>query len=146
MTRFLILLFILGSSFSTVHSAHDDIVGVWKTKGEKYIIRIDKVGQFYQGRIIWHAQKSSDARQPVLDVNNPDERMKLHPLRGTRMLAELSYDAEKSRWSNGIHYNPETGELFHCEIIMKNEDELQVIVFFNTPGDGYTEIWRRQPV
>ncbi|MCC5931920.1 MAG: DUF2147 domain-containing protein [Cyclobacteriaceae bacterium] len=146
MKRFLIISLIFVSFISSVQSSPDAIVGVWKTKGDKYMVRIDKVGQFYQGRIIWHLQKSSDARQPVLDVNNPDERMRLHPLRGTRMLAELSYNMEKSKWLNGIHYNPETGELFHCEIVMKNEDEILVTVFFNTPGDGYTETWKRQPV
>lgn len=146
MKRLLIIVLFFWPFVSPVLSAPDDIVGVWKTKGEKYMVRIDKVGQFYQGRIIWHAQKSSDPRQPVLDVNNPDERMRLHPLRGTRILAELSYEEEKSRWLNGIHYNPETGELFHCEIVMKNKDEIQVSIFFNTPGDGYTEIWKRQPV
>ncbi|MGF1639274.1 MAG: DUF2147 domain-containing protein, partial [Cyclobacteriaceae bacterium] len=101
----------------------DDISGTWKTQDGKYLIRIERVGEFYQGRIVWHDVKTMEAGKPILDSQNPDERLRLHPLRGTRILGELAYNTESGNWTNGIHYNPETGEIFHCDANLRQNGD-----------------------
>ena len=95
--------------------SQDQIMGLWKTDNEKYIIKISKLGNSYQGRIVWLANEKSEDGTPQMDVNNPDEKMRRLPLKGNKVIDNLKYISEDSKWS-GTFYNHETGTYFSCEL------------------------------
>lgn len=50
---FLLLLFFSGFSLASQAGSPGQIVGVWKSSNNKFMVKIDKVGNYFQGRIVW---------------------------------------------------------------------------------------------
>lgn len=120
----------------------DKILGVWKSPSKSVMIKVDKIGKHFQGRIVW-IQAAAEI-QPVLDINNPDERLKKMPLKGTKVIQELSFDPSKTAWQGGTFYNYEEGKLYNCHVVLQDEDQLKITRYLKNPADAIVETWVRQ--
>jgi len=144
MKRYVFLLSIVLSSCSLVAQAGDpdQIVGVWKSPTAGVMIKIDKVGNYFQGRIVW--LNTADGNQFALDTNNPDERLKKMPLKGNKVIQELSFNSSKAVWEGGTFYKYEEGKLYNCQITLYSSDQIKITRYIHNQQDGVVETWMRQ--
>ncbi len=121
----------------------DDILGTWKHSDGKLLVKIDRIGDTYQGRITWLDQNFNTDGNPALDVNNPDPRLRKIPLKGNRILQKLTYDPSKNVWENGLYYVFSEGKIYPCKIVLPDEKRMKISRL--TPGGTLLkeEIWFR---
>jgi len=145
MKRYVFLLSFLLSSYSflaTQTGNPDQIVGVWKSSNNGIMIKIDKVGDHFQGRIVWLEENAGN--QPLLDEKNPDERLRKMPLKGNKVIQELTFNPSEVIWEGGTFYNYKEGRLYNCNISLQRSDQIKITRFTQNQQDGVTETWTRQ--
>lgn len=144
MKKYILIFSIVCSSFilAVQSGDSDQIVGVWKSSNNDLMIKIDKVGDQFQGRIVW--LNATNNGQPALDEKNPEERLQKMPLKGNKIIRELSFDASNSVWDNGIYYNYKEGKLYNCRIIMQSNGQINIIRYDKNRQDSAIETWNRQ--
>ncbi len=144
MKRYVFLFSFIFSCFHLIGQAADpeDIIGIWKSPSEGLMIKIDKVGNHFQGRIIW--LNNSKANQPALDANNPDERLQKMPLKGNKVIKELSYNSSEFVWDGGTFYHYEEGKLYNCHIAVHSDNQINIARYIQNPQDAIVETWVRQ--
>ena len=143
MKKSLLFFFVLIGTFELDAQIGDEdhILGVWKSPNNSVMIKVDKMGNYYQGRIVW--LQSADNVQPVLDTNNPEERLRKMPLKGNKVIQELSFDPSSFAWEGGTFYHHEEGKLYNCHIVLHDKDQLKITRFVNNRSEGIAEIWVR---
>ena len=119
----------------------EGIVGIWKSPSEGLMIKIDKVGDHFQGRIVW--LNTTELDQPALDTNNPDERLQKMPLKGNKVIKELSYNSSELVWEGGTFYHHKEGKLYNCHITIDNNDKIKIARYVQNPKDAIVETWIR---
>jgi len=144
MKRYVFLLSIVISSCTLAAQAGDpeQIVGVWKSSTAGLMIKIDKVGNYFQGRIVWLKAKGSN--QLTLDENNPNEQLQKMPLKGNKILQELSFNQSEAVWDGGTFYNHEEGKLYNCHVTLSNTDQIKITRYNQSHQDEVVETWTRQ--
>ncbi len=143
MKRAIFLYFLLSNvvlSFAQV-AGTDGIVGTWRSPSGDVLIRIDKVGGQFQGRIVW--LKADHTGELVLDEKNPDQLRRRMPLKGNKIICDLSYDPDESQWEGGTFYCFKEGKTYKCCIRMAANDQIKVIRYSGSPDKGISEIWSR---
>ena len=88
-----VLLMFAISSFKT-HSipkeGADAIIGLWEPSSGKARVKINKIGNKYFGKIVWLREPiDPKTKQPKLDKNNPNEKLRASRLRGYRLLKDF---------------------------------------------------------
>jgi len=144
MKRSFLIFFLVNSGFCLLGQGTDPerIVGIWKSPSEGLMIKIDKVGDHFQGRIVW--LDTSELDQPALDTNNPDERLQKMPLKGNKVIKELSYNSSELIWDGGTFYHHKEGKLYNCHITIDNNDKIKIARYVQNPKDAIVETWIRQ--
>jgi len=130
------------NAFSQAPSDADAIVGVWESGNGKARIKIDKVNDKFNGRIVWLKEPNDETGKPKVDKNNPEEALRTKPLLGYNMLKGFSYVGEKT-WEEGTIYDPESGSTYSCTITMTDENTLDVRGFIGVSLFGRTDVWKR---
>jgi len=143
MKRYVFLLSILVKSFAFAAQAggSDHIIGLWKSPDERVMIKIVKVGDYFQGRIVW--VESGDRNHIPLDRHNPDHKLRKLPLKGNKIIKELSFDTEGSKWIGGVYYNPHEGKHYNCQISLHSPGHIQITKFSQKRQNGIHEIWSK---
>lgn len=122
----------------------DQLVGVWKPSEGRSLIKIDKIGNKYYGRIVWLKSPKDENGEPRKDVNNPDESLRETPLRGYRILKDFEYDPEEKLWVGGTIYDPRNGSTYDCKIELKDDgNTIEVRGFIGAAVFGRTDTWTR---
>ena len=138
---FLFSIFFSGLSFATQAGNADQIVGVWESPSGELMIKIDKVGNHFQGRIVW--LETSGENQLALDEYNPEERLRKMPLKGNKIIQELSFNSSESLWDGGTFYNHKEGKLYNCKIILQSSDQIKITKYTQNNKTGIIETWTR---
>ncbi len=133
------------SSFKT-HSipkeGADAIIGLWEPSSGKARVKINKIGNKYFGKIVWLREPiDPKTKQPKLDKNNPNEKLRASRLRGYRLLKDFVYEGDNV-WSGGTIYDPESGSTYSC-IINKKDDVLDIRGYVGIKALGRTDTWKR---
>lgn len=138
-------IFIALISFAALASQAGDpgkIVGVWKSPDDSYLIKIDRVGDYIQGRIVW---LSATGNEDILyDVNNPNEQLRSLPLKGNKVIQEMTFNKEEARWEGGTFYNHTEGKLYNCHISISPSDQLRITKYVQNQQEGKMETWTRK--
>ena len=143
MKRYTILFLILSVVFILAVKAEEpeNIIGVWRSSSEDLMIKIDKIGNHYQGRIIWvNGQNREDF---VLDGNNPDEKLRKLPLKGSKIIQELSFNSKNSLWEGGTFYNHMEGKHYNCRIELTGINKITISKYLSSPAETTEETWVR---
>ena len=130
------LLFIAPNAFS---QQADDLLGVWFNQEKSAKIQIFKVGEKYDGKIIWLKEPMRDG-EPKLDRENEDEDLRSRPIIGLEILKDFEFDDDE--WEDGTIYDPKNGETYSC-YITKEGDKLNVRGYLGIALIGRTSIWTK---
>ena len=105
-------------------------------------MKINKIGNKYFGKIVWlRVPIDPKTKQPKLDKNNPNEKLRTSRLRGYRLLKDFIYEGDNV-WSGGTIYDPESGSTYSC-IINKKGDVLDIRGYVGIKALGRTDTWKR---
>ncbi|MEL6536168.1 MAG: DUF2147 domain-containing protein [Bacteroidota bacterium] len=123
----------------------DKLIGVWKPSKGTSMIKIEKIGNKYYGRVVWLETPNDESGNPRTDVNNPDESLRSTPLKGYRILKDFVYDEEDKLWSDGTIYDPNNGSTYQCKIELRDGDENTIDIrgYVGSPVFGRTDVWTR---
>jgi uncharacterized protein (DUF2147 family) len=126
------------------------IEGDWLVQSRDAIIRIERQGDQYEGRIIWQLHDTYGSEdgpelngKSVTDRNNPDPALRGQPLTGLRMLWGLRYDPERRMWVDGRVYNSENGKTYQCQVRLRDNDHLNLRGYIGISLLGGNTTWTR---
>jgi uncharacterized protein (DUF2147 family) len=126
------------------------IVGDWLVQSRDAVIRIEQVGDEYQGHILWQLHDTYGPEDGpelngkiVTDRNNPDPTLRSQPLTGLRLLKGLRYDASNSKWIGGRVYNADNGRTYNCLVRLLNPNRLQLRGYIGISLFGGNTMWSR---
>lgn len=121
----------------------DQLVGVWKPSDGRSMIKIEKIGNKYYGRVVWLIEPNNEDGTPRTDINNPDESLRTTPLKGLRMLKDFVFDDSEKMWQDGTIYDPKNGSTYNCKIELTSENTIEIRGYIGTPVFGRTDVWTR---
>lgn len=121
----------------------DKLIGVWKPSNGRSMVKIEKIGSKYYGRIVWLIEPNDEDGNPRTDLNNPDESLRSTPLKGYRILKDFVFDEEEGLWSDGTIYDPNNGSTYNCKIELTDENTIEIRGYIGTPVFGRTDVWTR---
>lgn len=121
----------------------DKLQGVWQPSDGRSMLKIDKIGSKFYGRVVWLKEANDADGNPRTDVNNPDEKLRSTPLKGYRVLKDFTYNSDEKIWDGGTIYDPKNGTTYNCKIEMKNENQIEVRGYVGTEMFGRTDVWTR---
>jgi uncharacterized protein (DUF2147 family) len=126
------------------------IVGDWLVDSRDAVIRIEQVGDEYQGTILWQLHDTygpEDGPQlngkTVTDRKNPDPALRSHPLTGLRLLTGLRFDPDSRKWKGGRVYNADNGRTYNCLVRMLGPNRLQLHGYIGISLFGGNTVWSR---
>jgi uncharacterized protein (DUF2147 family) len=126
------------------------IVGDWLVESRDAVIRIEQVGDEYQGYILWQLHDTYGPEDGpelngkiVTDRNNPDPALRSQPLTGLRLLKGLHYDASNRKWTGGRVYNSDNGRTYNCLVRLLSSNRLQLRGFIGISLFGGNTVWSR---
>ena len=130
--------------------AASGIVGDWLVESRDAVIRIERVGDEYQGYILWQLHDTygpEDGPQlngkTVTDRNNPDPALRDQPLTGLRLLKGLRYNMADNKWIGGRVYNSENGKTYNCIVRLTRPSRLVLRGYIGVPLLGGNTTWTR---
>ena len=125
----------LAHSATTEH----EVLGTWINQAGDGLIKISLNGDKYEAVIIGGTHPKSPERK---DINNPDPKLKTRPLKGLKILGNLSYEGD-NEWDDGWIYDPNNGKTYDCQMTLEDKNTLSIRGYVGTPMFGRTETWRR---
>ena len=135
---FLFLLLITPPSFA---QSADACVGTWYSEGKESKVEVYKNGNRYDGKIAWVSRTNADG-SPVLDVNNPDEKLRSRTIAGIVIMRDFQYTG-KNQWEDGKIYDPKNGKTYSCKMTLVNKNQLEVRGYIGISLIGRTTTWTR---
>ncbi|UFH54637.1 DUF2147 domain-containing protein [Spirosoma sp. KNUC1025] len=122
----------------------DAVLGKWLSSKKRNQVLIYKQGDKYYGKIVWMLEPNDPAtKKPKLDVENPDEKLRQHPLVNLIVLKNLTYQGNRV-WGGGEVYNPEDGKTYNCDVILKDANNLDIHGYImGISFLGRTRTWTR---
>jgi len=145
----LAMLWLTASAADTEDPA-DGIVGDWMVESHDAVIRIQRVGPEYQGRIVWQLHDTYGPEdgpelngKPTTDRNNPDPARRSQPMDGLLLIWGLHYDAGARKWRDGYVYDSDDGHTYHCTIWLKDPEHLRLRGYMGISLFGGSTLWTR---
>ncbi|GLQ87997.1 DUF2147 domain-containing protein [Dyella flagellata] len=130
--------------------ASSDIVGDWLVESRDAVIRIEQVGDEFQGHILWQLHNTYGPEDGpdlngkiVTDRQNPDPALRDRPLTGLRLLTGLRFEAEKKKWEHGHVYNSDDGRTYNCWVRLRGLNRLQLHGYIGISLFGGSTVWSR---
>ena len=120
----------------------DDIVGVWLTGSGKAHVKIDKVGNYYFGRVVWLKEPLNTEGKPKLDINNEDVSKRNKTVFGMQLVGGFEWKND-NLWDNGSIYDPLNGKTYKCKIDLENITTMNIRGFIGISLFVRTDIWKR---
>lgn len=137
-----LLIATLSVSFGISQEA-DDLVGVWMPSEGTAMVKIEKIGSKYFGRIVWLKEPNDEDGNPKTDKKNPDENLHSTPLKGYRILKDFVWNPETKLWEDGTIYDPKNGTTYSCKIEQTEENRIEVRGFVGAEMFGRTDVWTK---
>ena len=121
----------------------DKLIGIWKPSDGRSMLKIEKIGNKFYGRVVWLLEPNDDNGNPRTDVNNPDQSLRSTPLKGYRLLKDFVYDEKEELWLEGTIYDPKNGSTYNCKIELKEDNVIEVRGYIGAEVFGRTDLWTR---
>jgi uncharacterized protein (DUF2147 family) len=130
--------------------AEASIVGDWLVQSRDAVIRVERVGDEYEGHIVWQLHDTYGPEdgaelkgKTVTDRKNPDPALRSRPLTGLRLLWGLRYDPDSGEWLDGRVYDSDNGKVYHCQIRLLSDDKLSLRGYIGISLLGGNTVWTR---
>jgi uncharacterized protein (DUF2147 family) len=137
---FFLLLLTVSVSVSFAQDT-DAAVGTWFSEGKESKIEIYKNNGRYFGKIAW-VQRTNEDGSPVLDVNNPDEKLRSRKIAGIVIMRDFKH-AGKNVWEDGKIYDPKNGKTYSCKMTLISKNQLEVRGYVGISLIGRSTTWTR---
>lgn len=124
-------------------SGGDALLGVWKPSDGRSMVKIDKIGDKYYGRVVWLLEPNDEKGNPRTDTNNPDPSLRSTPLKGYRLIKDFVYSEKDKLWVDGTIYDPKNGSTYSCKIELKDQNTIEVRGYIGAAVFGRTDVWTR---
>jgi uncharacterized protein (DUF2147 family) len=109
MKQFFLVFTILSSLKTFSQKEADAIIGKWiTTPGQTTIIRVSKINNEYEGKIIW--AKDNDPKKPI----------------GFIILEKLKYNSKRKIWEHGKIHDPNSGKTYDAIARIKDDGILEL--------------------
>jgi len=125
----------------------DRVVGLWLTGDRDAHVRIERVGERYQGTIVWlkEPEYPADDDQGMagrakVDRENPDRARRATPIVGLRIVEGFRFEDEA--WRGGTIYDPNDGKTYKCRMWFEGET-LKVRGYVGFSLFGRSQDWTR---
>jgi len=145
MDKLLIVVTLILLAAPAFASGPDDVLGLWKTAGDRSRIELYRCGEKICGKVAWLREprftRSEDG--PVgevkIDWRNPDPALQKRLILGLQVIERLIY-AGDNRWEKGVCYDPESGKSYKCKMRFFAPDRLDLrgYIGFSFIGRTYT--------
>jgi uncharacterized protein (DUF2147 family) len=126
------------------------IVGDWLVASKDAIIRIEQVGDQFEGHIAWQLHDTYGPEdgpalngKTVTDQHNPDPALRSRPLTGLKLVWGLRYDAGSGQWLDGQVYDSDNGKTYHCQVHLIDADHLSLRGYIGISLLGGNTTWTR---
>jgi uncharacterized protein (DUF2147 family) len=128
-------------------AAGDRVLGLWLTEKADAHVRMERVGDRYQGAIVWLKEPlypadddQGMAGRAKIDRENPDAGQRGRPIIGLRIVEGFRFvDGE---WREGRIYDPENGKTYKCRMWFDGET-LRLRGFIGISLLGRSTSWTR---
>jgi uncharacterized protein (DUF2147 family) len=127
--------------------AADRVVGLWLTEERDAHVRVERVGDRYEGTIVWLKEPrfpadddQGMAGQPKVDRENPDPARRAAPILGLRIVQGFRF--RDGEWKDGTIYDPNNGKTYKCRMWFEGET-LRVRGFIGISLLGRSTSWTR---
>jgi uncharacterized protein (DUF2147 family) len=131
-------------------SPQPSIEGDWLVESRDAVIRIQRQGDQYEGRIVWQLHDTYGPEdgpelngKTVTDRKNPDPSLRSQPLTGLRLLWGLHYDAAHGEWVDGHVYDSDNGKVYQCRVRLLDANRLRLHGFIGITLLGGNTVWSR---
>lgn len=131
-----LLLFLCSRTFS--QATANAVEGTWLTASGKAKVEIYRLGDKYDGKIVWLKEPTYPDGKIKVDKNNPDKARQNTPLLGLNMLNGFIF--ENGEWENGTIYDPENGKTYSCKIKFR-DGKLDLRGYIGISLIGRTQTW-----
>ncbi|WP_233840842.1 DUF2147 domain-containing protein [Dyella sp. 2HG41-7] len=140
----------LAQEAKTYSPSPSAIVGDWLVESRDAVIRIQQIGNQYQGYIVWQLHDTYGPEDGpelngkiVTDRKNPDPALRSRTLDGLPLLTSLRFEPDKTRWIDGRIYNADNGRTYNCLVRMLGPNRLQLRGFIGISLFGGNTVWSR---
>ncbi|MBC7413115.1 MAG: DUF2147 domain-containing protein [Bacteroidia bacterium] len=116
--------------------------GTWLTESGKAKIKIVKIGDVYNGAIVWLKEPLRPDGKAKLDDKNPDSKLRSRAILGMNLLSGFKKISE-GKYEDGKIYNAENGKLYSCVIKIKSDKLIDVRGYVGISLIGETQVWYR---
>lgn len=127
--------------------AADRVVGLWLTEERDAQVRVTRVGDRYEGSIVWLKEPEFPADDPQgmagrakIDRENPVEVLRSTPIIGLRIVKGFRFD--DGEWQGGTIYDPNNGKTYKCRMWFEGET-LRVRGYIGFSLLGRSTSWTR---
>ena len=86
------------------------MIGTWLPDEKTAKVEIFKKSDKYYGKIVWLKVPNGPDGKPVLDVKNPDPKLRNQPVLGGLMPNDFVYTGDNV-WTDGKIYDSRSGKL-----------------------------------
>ena len=98
------------------------VAGDWVNQDRSALVRVAPCGPQLCGTVLRVLARGPGV--PTTDVNNPDPRLRAHPLVGLRVLS--GFARAGSRWTGGRAYDPKSGRSYRSTVELNRDGTLKV--------------------
>jgi uncharacterized protein (DUF2147 family) len=141
MKKALILFVLVLAGLSSFAQNANDVLGKWLNKDKNAHIQIYKKGNTFYGKIAWLEESLNNPKKPLLDEQNPDERLRARPILNLEILQNFRFN--NGVWEDGTIYDPKSGKTYSCKISLNGNDKLDVRGFIGISLIGRTDTWTK---
>ena len=143
MKKSILLSLLITASSTLLAQNSEDIIGVWLNKEGDAQIEVFKEKDHYFGKIVWLEKAKDENGEWMLDIENPDEKLKTRKKLGMTVMRELVWDAEEKEWNDGKIYDAREGDTYSLYAKTDGMDILNLRGYIGFALFGKTTSWTR---
>jgi uncharacterized protein (DUF2147 family) len=129
----------------TAGPAAAEAIGRWATEDQSGHIEIARCGEKLCGTLVWLAEPTNAAGEPVTDRHNPDLDLRDRPVLGLTIVSGMEPARRRNVWENGSIYDPQSGNTYRARMTLADQRTLQLRGYLGVPLLGRTSTWTRVP-
>jgi len=139
-----ILLSLLITASSTLFAQNaQDILGIWLNEERDAQIEVFKEKDHYFGKIVWLEKAKDENGEWMLDVKNPEEKLKSRKKLGMTVMQNLVWDVKEKEWNDGKIYDAREGDTYSLYAKTDGKDTLNLRGYIGFALFGKTTSWTR---
>ncbi len=119
MHRLVYTLLIVLLAMTSVGAQSQTPVGIWLHANKRIRVKIFPCSERLCGKIVWFRRPNDARGLPLVDLKNPNPKLRKRPLLGLMVLRGLRRTSQ-NLWTDGKIYNPDDGVDYQAKMSIHN--------------------------